>query len=343
MSNTCTPHHDYFNALLTFGLCCGLIISYLPQHFRIIHAKSSEGFSPVFLLLGTTSAGSAMFNMITLQTPIVKCCRVVSFGSCMEMTAGVIQVGLQWICFTFVFVLYMIYYPEHLKYLDSSSEENEALLRPSQTKDRVKSAEWRISIVVAWIAAIHFAFLAFTTIFLLSTTPQSPYDTIAPAISAWATFLGVSSAMLATVQYAPQLLHTYRAKLVGALSIPMMMIQTPGGVLMVTSIALRPGTNWTSWITFAVAAVLQGCLLFMCITWKVRQRKLHIDDFGNPLSTEPTTPIVVQTSLAATLEEAGFGESPVEVAEQTSLLTRTTSLPGKKGGEKRGWSAWFGR
>jgi len=56
-------HHDWFNDLLTFGLCCGLIISYLPQHYRIIHAKSSEGFSPVFLLLGTTSAASTLFNM----------------------------------------------------------------------------------------------------------------------------------------------------------------------------------------------------------------------------------------------------------------------------------------
>ena len=80
---------------------------------------------------------------------------------------------------------------------------------------------------------------------------------------------------------------------------------------MVTSIALREGTNWTStylfsafvpspplrkyffffflkkknigWITFAVAAVLQGCLLIMCCLWKIRQDKLGIDDFGNPV------------------------------------------------------------
>jgi len=63
----------------------------------------------------------------------------------------------------------------------------------------------------------------------------------------------------------------------------MMLIQTPGGILMVTSIALRKGTNWTSWITFAVAAILQGCLLIMCCVWKIRQDKLGIDDFGNPV------------------------------------------------------------
>jgi uncharacterized protein with PQ loop repeat len=41
------------------------------------------------------------------------------------------------------------------------------------------------------------------------------------------------------VQYMPQLRHTYTTKLVGALSIPMMLVQTPGAVLVVASIAIR--------------------------------------------------------------------------------------------------------
>lgn len=79
--------------------------------------------------------------------------------------------------------------------------------------------------------------IIFTTFFLIVTGQPT---------GRWATFLGVSSAMLAAIQYAPQIMHTYNAKLVGALSIPMMLIQSPGAVLMVLSIALRPGTNWTS-------------------------------------------------------------------------------------------------
>ena len=82
---------------------------------------------------------------------------------------------------------------------------------------------------------------------VFTTAPELGIDAPLPPLAySWARFLGVSAAILASVQYAPQLLHTYRSKLVGALSIPMMCIQTPGGVLMVLSIALRPGTNWTS-------------------------------------------------------------------------------------------------
>ena len=40
---------------------------YVPQHFRIIDKGSSEGFSPWFLLLGSTSAAAAMMNMSALS------------------------------------------------------------------------------------------------------------------------------------------------------------------------------------------------------------------------------------------------------------------------------------
>ena len=156
----------------------------------------------------------------------------------------------------------MIYYPEHRKYIDIGAGEREALLPRPSSKDRITSVEWRLSVIAAWIVGFHLyvpfllpyfshnsfplsLFTAITTVYLL-TIPSSPDNSLPQRVSAWATLLGITAAVLAAIQYAPQLLHTYRSRLVGALSIPMMMIQTPGGFLMVTSIVLRPGTNWTS-------------------------------------------------------------------------------------------------
>lgn len=34
---------------------------------------------------------------------------------------------------------------------------------------------------------------------------------------------------------------------------------------------------------FAVSGIMQAILLVICIAWKIRQRRLNIDDFGNPL------------------------------------------------------------
>ena len=90
------------------------------------------------------------------------------------------------------------------------------------------------------------ALITFVTFLLLSTNPTPDEAHRSRQLELWATFLGVSSALLAALRYAPQIAHTWGLKLVGALSIPMMCIQTPGAVLMVLSIALRPGTNWTS-------------------------------------------------------------------------------------------------
>src|SRR5882672_3080188 len=98
-------------------------------------------------------------------------------------------------------------------------------------------------------------FTTITTVYLL-TLPSSPETSLPDKVSGWATFLGITAAVLAATQYAPQLIHTFRSKLVGALSIPMMMIQTPGGFLMVTSIVLRPGTNWTSTLEFIFSSVM---------------------------------------------------------------------------------------
>jgi len=200
------------------------------------------------------------------------------------MTAAIVQVGLQWALFSFIFVLYIIYYPQHLKHQTLLATPVNGKLVSGQRRTK----EWESSVVLAWVTIAHLVLTSIVTIYLLSSS-AFPAPT-PPRTLQWATLLGVISAMLAAIQYAPQLFHTYRAKLVGALSIPMMLIQSPGAVLMVLSIALRPGTNWTSWITFAVAGLMQGSLLIMCIIWKFRQRRLHIDDFGHPLSAFPSSP-----------------------------------------------------
>jgi uncharacterized protein with PQ loop repeat len=74
---------------------------------------------------------------------------------------------------------------------------------------------------------------------LILSSPADPAGAVRSQLGTWATFLGVSSALLAALQYAPQILLTYHRKLVGALSIPMMLIQTPGGFIMVISIMIR--------------------------------------------------------------------------------------------------------
>ncbi|KAI6132967.1 hypothetical protein EV401DRAFT_1915242 [Pisolithus croceorrhizus] len=324
---TCHFASDWAADALTVVLVFGMFASYIPQHLRIIRAGTSIGFSPWFLLLGSTSSAAAMLNIITMQGPVLRCCLEVSFGKCVEITSGVLQVGSQWFLFSMILVLYMVYYPPNLKYVELEIDTHDS--RPVQhARSDIKSNEWRLSIIVSKAVAIHLAFITFTTFFLLFTADPSP-DPSGPRpyqIELWAKFLGVTSGILAAVQYAPQLQRTYRLKLVGALSIPMMVIQSPGGVVMALSIAMKPGTDWTSWVMYAVSAVMQAFLLAMCIMWKIRQRRLHIDDFGRPLSL----PLSASAESILTVEnDDGQFEShvvDVRVVEESSEADEAAPL-----------------
>lgn len=92
--------------------------------------------------------------------------------------------------------------------------------------------------------------------------------------------------LLAAFQYLPQIVHTARARLVGSLSIPMMCLQVPGSAVFVYSLALRPGVNYTSLAAYVCTGILQSILLGLCVAWRIRERRLGIDDYGQPLVPE---------------------------------------------------------
>lgn len=80
----------------------GILISYLPQHYRIIARRSSEGISPYFVLLGTTSGTFALANILTLpeSRADLACCSEISAFACFSGILGVAQIAVQWSCFT---------------------------------------------------------------------------------------------------------------------------------------------------------------------------------------------------------------------------------------------------
>lgn len=81
---------------------------------------------------------------------------------------------------------------------------------------------------------------------------------------------------------------------------------------------------------------MQGSLLVMCIVWKVRQHRLHIDDFGHPLASEDQD--VEATSSSAGDTSTGYAvtadEDANEAAESTPLLVKNTNAA--DGSERRG-------
>lgn len=84
----------------------------------------------------------------------------------------------------------------------------------------------------------------------------------------------------------------------------------------------RPGTNWTSWVTYMVAGLMQGMLLAMCLIWKLRQSKLRIDDFGNPL--DAGYDVVAGVSLSGANTEGSLLSTPASSDINERLLSPIT-------------------
>lgn len=117
---------------------------------------------------------------------------------------------------------------------------------------------YRTALIVTFICIVHAIVVAIISVALSFTRPS--------ALQGWANFMGVLAAILASLQYFPQIYTTLRLRRVGSLSIPMMCIQTPGSFVWAASLAARYGMDgWSTWGLYIVTALLQGSLLFMGI------------------------------------------------------------------------------
>jgi hypothetical protein len=94
-----------FADILHRFILIGILVSYLPQHYRIISRRSSFGLSPYFVLLGTTSGTCAFANILTLPASRkdIACCHEINGFPCFAGLLGVLQVGVQWSCFTIMY------------------------------------------------------------------------------------------------------------------------------------------------------------------------------------------------------------------------------------------------
>ena len=138
---------------------------------------------------------------------------------------------------------------------------------------------WRTALIVAFICLAHIVLTIFISAWLIWSKPDY--------LLAWANTLGILAAGLAAIQYFPQIWTTYNLKHVGSLSIPMMLIQTPGSFVWAGSLAARLGMDgWSTWGVYVVTGCLQGCLLAMGIYFEMQARKSR--GLGSPRSQHRT-------------------------------------------------------
>ncbi|TDZ22917.1 Uncharacterized protein Cob_v004301 [Colletotrichum orbiculare MAFF 240422] len=243
----------FLNLIISIIILVGLLVSYLPQHHRIFSRRTSEGISPWFVLLGTTSATAGFANILTVPPSRrdIQCCSEVGTFECVAGLLGIAQLGVQWISFALILVLFLVFF----RYSEANVPEEEIVDDPPS-----KST----AIMVGAVCLLHGLLVVILTGVFAIALPRQ--------LDIWANFLGVMAGALAAVQYVPQIWTTYHIKHVGSLSIPMMCIQTPGGFLFAGSLFARLGwEGWSTWGVFVLTALMQGILLFMAIFYEFQE------------------------------------------------------------------------
>ncbi|KAB5532772.1 hypothetical protein GE09DRAFT_1227948 [Coniochaeta sp. 2T2.1] len=286
----------------------GLLISYLPQMVRIITRGTSEGISPYFILLGTTSATSGFANILLLEQSRhdVACCKELETFQCIAGVLGIAQLGVQWICFSFIFALFLVFF----RYSTSNVPEEEL---------GGEAPRWQTALMVASLTLLHGLAVIIVTSILVYVG--------SPGLNMWAQSLGLMAAILAGIQYFPQIWTTYRLKHVGSLSIPMMCIQTPGGFLFAGSLFARLGwAGWSSWGIFLLTATMQGILLGLAINYEVQARRDNAaanetDENGRPKSPHLTPNHLFANGLDDDIPGRYSGH-PETYADNTEQLAR---------------------
>ncbi|KAF3798330.1 hypothetical protein GCG54_00009606 [Colletotrichum gloeosporioides] len=267
----------FLNLTISIIILVGLLVSYLPQHYRIVARGTSEGISPWFVLLGTTSATAGFANILTVPPSRrdIQCCSELGTFECAAGLLGIAQLGVQWISFALILVLFLVYF----RYEDANVPDEELANDPPSKGT---------AIMVGSVCLIHgLLVIILTGVFSMALRDHLDF---------WANFLGVMAGALAGIQYVPQIWTTYHIKHVGSLSIPMMCIQTPGGFLFAGSLFARLGwEGWSTWGVFVLTALMQGVLLAMAIYYEFQEH--HAEPPQSPRTSvdEPRRPNPIRT------------------------------------------------
>ncbi|KAL5615394.1 hypothetical protein BROUX41_005441 [Berkeleyomyces rouxiae] len=243
------------NVFASVFLVVGLLASYLPQHWRIYSRRTAEGISPYFVLLGTTSATAGFANILMTEPSRqdIACCKIVDGFDCAVGLLGIAQLGVQWLCYVAILLLYLIFFREASPEQPTDADA-EAEIDPKTSRNT--------AIVIGSICLFFAIVIGAVSTVLTLHNPDH--------LNIWADFLGVMAAILAAVQYLPQIWTTWHLKHVGSLSIPMMCIQTPGGIVFAISLYGRLGLRgWSTWGIYVLSALMQGSLLVMAVYFEI--------------------------------------------------------------------------
>jgi uncharacterized protein with PQ loop repeat len=271
-------HPHWFPVTLASFLVIGILVSYLPQHYKIFARRSSEGLSPYWVLLGGLSSIAAIGNILVLPASRqqMSCCTELDGGACAAALLGVAQIGVQWTCFMIIVLLFLVFFPR-------SDAEAQDLTASTASLTHSNPAKRSDQLIVGASIFVSFFLVAMVSLVLVFRYPHHTQT--------WADLLGTISGVLSGVQYLPQIYYTWVLKDLKSLSLGTLVIQAPGAFVFAFSLWQRVGwEGWSTWLVYIVTGLLQAVLLVMAVRYWSANKDVDNDSVVGDGAETPTTP-----------------------------------------------------
>jgi len=275
---------DVVLALVTIA---GIMISYSLQMWAIRREGSSHTLSYWNLFLSCLGNANLLFNcfVLTYYDRILCCHHEWELWDCVQQTFGFTQFSVLLIWHVPVYGFYLCYIGE-------------------QTARDIYRAKLLFTILIVW------------TVFVIAGAlfVAGYHDIHAEIVELLAKIAGYVSLAVTLIVWTPQIVHTYRAKAVGALSIPALCMQAPGSALFAYVQAFSQQTDVTTFLPACSVCVQQFVLLGLCFYYRWQERKAKETAEGNRL----LSPVDGTPNNLSTIEP----ESVVNVNPQNHVKPR---------------------
>jgi uncharacterized protein with PQ loop repeat len=234
----------------------GTWVSIYPQYHVIVVERSSFGLDP-----------NTFFVMLFAQYLLVAnvfCLRTGDF-------VGVLQYPFsvwlsRWLTFINAFANWISYLPVvfmHWQFFDIEP-------RARRDADKIRQELWltEVLLVLNPIGAVIITALYFAI--------GAAYGFDGDEVLLLGRIYGIIAAVLWAAQYLPQMWTTCRLKSAGNMSLLVLAIQAPGGLINSLFMWIGQGDDWTTWISSLAAAIQQFFLLGIGMYYRWREKKLKV-------------------------------------------------------------------
>jgi len=222
--------------------------------------------------IALTSAFFTAINSAILNWPNVVCCvdENLGVGRCLKNNIATEQLITAVICTFTLYVIFLIYFRTEPTTSESRSY-----------RQKMKRIAFGIFLGIL-ICSSGLAILAALLYYDAGVDSHR--------IATFGKTLGIFSAILILVQWAPQIFTTWRLQEAGSLSIGMLVLKVPGSLLVIFFQGILNKADITTWGPYVFGAIEQMILIVMLIFFwlkEKRRKRRDVDTEASPLLDPP--------------------------------------------------------